>query len=486
MEVFIIVIIGFLQFVLFGVNYTKLQLYKNIFPSTKHLSLNIIDGFVQGIEAKITNPIFKVILSSINKYLANNKGQVSDYHLIKDIVDRNADSKEDEINTLIPIPLYLGLIGTMGCIFVGLKYLNLNSVILGEEKAMIEGISPLLSGVALAMITSIIGIFLTTLGSYIAKNSRTKLEENKNDFLSWMQEKLLPQLSNDTANVLQKMATNLSVFNKTFTENTQGLKSTLGQVNDSYKNQAELFKFIAELRITDIATANIQVYEKLKNCTNEIGKLGDYLNGVGNYSQDLQQVVIEIQQYFNTELDQLTQRNTLFAETLNKIDSNSKEALDDFNKHFSTSLQKMQETFEHKISDIGDTLALQQETLKSALDTQNKTLIQSIDYQQKTFAEKLQDTTKLVDELNKIGDKIASISRLEQAIKEQNGKFNELVRAINELAKVKTTGEFKVIAESPRLPIWKKTVVYGGIGVSILYFLSEIAIKALSFFGITL
>ncbi len=68
------------------------------------------DGFVEGINANPTNPIFNVILTSINRYLANNKGQVSDYYLMKDIVDRNVDAKEDEINTLIPIPLYLGLI----------------------------------------------------------------------------------------------------------------------------------------------------------------------------------------------------------------------------------------------------------------------------------------------------------------------------------------------------------------------------------------
>jgi predicted phage-related endonuclease len=112
-------------------------------------------------------------------------------------------------------------------------------------------------------------------------------------------------------------------------------------------------------------------------------------------------------------LEQLTRRETLFAETINKIDFNTKEALDDFNRHFSASLQKTQETFEHIISEIDDTLRTQQEKLKTALDNQNVLIIQSIDYQQKALEMKLQDATKLVDELNKIGDKIASITRLE-------------------------------------------------------------------------
>jgi hypothetical protein len=449
MVIFIIVLIGVLQCVVFYANYRKLQHYKDIFSNIGYLNINMSDdGFVQGINANPTNPIFNVILTSINRYLVNNKGQVSDYYLMKDIVDRNVDAKEDEINTLIPIPLYLGLIGTMSCIFVGLTLLHLESLF-GPEAEAIKGIDPLLKGVAVAMITSIIGIFLTTLGSYIAKNSKTKVEENKNEFLSWMQEKLLPQLSNDTASALQTMTTNLTNFNVTFAENTQTLNVTFEQVNDLYKNQAELYRFIAELRIEDIATANIQVYQKLINCTNEIGKLGSYLQGVGNYSRELQQVVTEIQKYFNQELEQLTRRETLFAETINKIDFNTKEALDDFNRHFSASLQKTQETFEHIISEIDDTLRTQQEKLKTALDNQNALIIQSIDYQQKALEMKLQDATKLVDELNKIGDKIASITRLEQTMKDQNRKFDALLSEIAKLSQIKATGGEIKIASQP-------------------------------------
>ena len=69
------------------------------------------------------NVVLDEILRSINNYLANNKGNVSDFHLMKDIVDRNCDSVEEEINTQIPVPLYLGLIGTMTGILVGIGYL---------------------------------------------------------------------------------------------------------------------------------------------------------------------------------------------------------------------------------------------------------------------------------------------------------------------------------------------------------------------------
>ena len=38
---------------------------------------------------------------------------------MKDIIDRNCDSVEEEIQALIPIPIYLGLVGTMLGILVG-------------------------------------------------------------------------------------------------------------------------------------------------------------------------------------------------------------------------------------------------------------------------------------------------------------------------------------------------------------------------------
>jgi hypothetical protein len=64
------------------------------------------------------NPIFSTIKNSINNYVEANKGSVSDFYLIKDIVDRNCDAKEEEIQAQIPVPLYLGLVGTMAGILV--------------------------------------------------------------------------------------------------------------------------------------------------------------------------------------------------------------------------------------------------------------------------------------------------------------------------------------------------------------------------------
>src|SRR5690625_2919753 len=115
----IILIILILQFGIFVANWKHLKLYKRIIPESDLLGLYQSDPAISPISYSIENKIIDIL----NKYLLNNKGAVSDYHLMKDIVDRNCDAKEDEIQAQIPIPLYLGLAGTMLGILIGLGFL---------------------------------------------------------------------------------------------------------------------------------------------------------------------------------------------------------------------------------------------------------------------------------------------------------------------------------------------------------------------------
>ena len=88
----------------------------------------------------------------------------SDFNLIKDIVERNCDSVEEDINQTISIPLYLGLLGTFLGIIMGLLQISgmdYNST----SNGLGEAISILLKGVQIAMFASFTGLFLTVLNS---------------------------------------------------------------------------------------------------------------------------------------------------------------------------------------------------------------------------------------------------------------------------------------------------------------------------------
>ena len=131
------------------------------------------------------NEVRNTIIASINNYLDRNNSSTSDFQLIKDIVDRNCDAADDEIQTQIPVPLYCGLMGTMLGIIVGILYLWLSGdldALLGGNATVgngAEGIKALLGGVALAMISSIVGIALTTYGSWQAKQVKSEEESAK-------------------------------------------------------------------------------------------------------------------------------------------------------------------------------------------------------------------------------------------------------------------------------------------------------------------
>ena len=328
--IFLIIGIVVWQIVFFVSTCRKLKTFRQTFPENKNqFTLGQWEGGEPCIISKHKNPVSGIIIDSINNYLHNNKGAVSDYHLIKDIVERNCDAKEDEIDTQIPVPLYFGLAGTMfGILFgVGLLVKNgglealLNSeippwffdrfppdtsvdIIKGIWTAKgSEGVITLLGGVAIAMVSSIVGIILTTWGASKARKCKVEVEKNKNSFLSWIQATLLPKLSDGTAAIMDKVSRNLNQFNDTFSGNTRELKETFASVKDTYKDLASSLEIIERLNIKEIAEFNVHVYEKMKNSTNEIGVLGEQLKGINQYLTATTDVVEKLDTVFDREAE---------------------------------------------------------------------------------------------------------------------------------------------------------------------------------------
>jgi hypothetical protein len=436
-----------------------------------------------GIESKHTNPIYLRIQNSINNYLSVNKTGVSDFHLMKDIVDRNCDAHEEEINTQIPIPLYLGLVGTMVGILIGIGYLWFN----GGLKALlstpiqgnlsneaytvlkdalnnksVNGITALLGGVALAMFASIFGILLTTFGSMYAKNAKSEVEKNKHIFLSWIQAKLLPTLSNDTAQTLERMSQNLVTFNKTFSTNTIELGKVLSQVNDSYRLQKQLLDSVKQIAEKDISVKNLQLYNVLKNSTKEIGTLADYLNNVNDYlanvkalnekldaSEQRTKSVEDMAAFFKAEVQQVEARKGAINKAVGTVDSVLQEAIGKLKDHANDQLEELKKV-----------TGKQYDFLK-----QNSEHINTI-----------------VSELKNLTSVKESILKFEQTTRAQNSKLDNLANAILSLAKAKVEGTNIPILLKPethrkeRILIWISSSI-GGVAVLFLLIANWIYIE---------
>lgn len=91
-------------------------------------------------------------------------------------MERHSDSLENEIQSQTPLPLYLGLMGTVAGIILGLTTIS--------DFSQIENVvTILMSDVAVAMIASFTGILFTTLSLWRSKQCKVIVEERKTLFI---------------------------------------------------------------------------------------------------------------------------------------------------------------------------------------------------------------------------------------------------------------------------------------------------------------
>ena len=470
-----VAVVFILQFGIFISTLSKLGVFRDIFAK-KNSAYSVITkedtNVIIGIASKHHNKLLSSIIDSINNYLSSNSQSTADFHLIKDMVERGCESSEEEINSQVPMPLYCGLMGTMFGILVGVGYLVLTDgltqlIDAGAHGASgIEGIEALLEGVALAMITSIVGIIFTTIGSYVAKDAKKKVETDKNTFLSWMQAKLLPELSSDTVGALSKLTINLKDFNDTFSKNTKELKDILGTVKDTTDGQAKLLKQIENLNINRIAAINADAYEKLKSATGDVEKFGEYVSKLNGFIENVQtmssrlgetnertRMIEEMAAFFKQERANLDTMKGLIAKTIGEADEKLHEVAANFK---TSSADQFKELTNHT--------AKQQENFKAAADEQLETMKTAISgqksYVEKALQERIDTLNKLSTELEQIKPVKESLGKLEAATQEQNKKLDSLTHAIMRLAEVKSvpTGASTPVLLQDNKPKWPAIV----------------------------
>lgn len=414
-----------------------------------------------GISISHKNNTLKTIVNAINDYLKNNK-TVSDFHLLKDIVDRNCDAKEEEINTQIPVPLYMGLVGTMAGILIGVGILAfggglealLKSIppdwfketfFMFSEEAIkdawsekgSDGVNALMGGVSIAMISSILGIILTTIASNGFKNAKSQVESGKHAFLSWIQAKLLPTLSDNVVGAIHEMTGNLENFNKEFSDNTSNLSEALAKVNESYKLQTQLIDAVNKIQEGRTASTNLALLSKLIESSEQIGQLAEYLHNTNDYLANVRalnekldlhekrtQVIEEVGKFFKTELEQIEARKGAIALTVGKVDEFLQHAMETLKEHTVSSLQELQ---------------------KSSIK------------QQDILQQKTEEINKIVAELAKLSDVKKAITGFESAIKGQNATINRLAENIEKLANVKSSSGVTTIRQ--KTSIWQITLL---------------------------
>ena len=232
---------------------------------------------------------------SINNYLVRNRGASTDFNLIKDIVDRNSNTIEEDINLSIGVPLYLGMMGTMLGIVIGLFNMpDLSDVIDTKEKDLLlnNGITILINGVKIAMIASFTGLLLTVLNSgWFFKKSRNLLEHKKNDLYTYIQTELLPIVNQGLASTLDSLQRNLLRFNQEFTTNLKSLNNIFDSNRNAIREQKELLDALNKAKVSEMTKYNVAVLQQLDLSVAKFEKFNEYLTNVNQLAGNSQLIV---------------------------------------------------------------------------------------------------------------------------------------------------------------------------------------------------
>lgn len=373
------------------------------------LQVGVKDEFVE-------NETFSNIRNDINSYLASNKGSV-EYSIIKDITERHCGNIEQQIEAITPVPIYFGLCGTVLGIIIGVLFLIFGGGLQSIVDSGVGGIQSLLEGVAIAMVTTLSGVGFTIASSNNTKDSFEEYENEKNMFLSWIQVNLLPQMDGNVVTTLNILQKNLNKFNSDFSQNSQALNRVFDGIRNTYREQADLVKTVQNLNVQDIAMANIRVLRELKDCTEQINQLQQFINLTGRYLTQIESLnsnlsehydrtmlIENMGKFFMDEVKQIEVRKSLITQAVTDIDSNLHRAFDGLKEHAADEYTEFQ----------------------NATTEQHSLFLKAIETQQEALSKKLEETSQIVEELHNLVDVKESMSSLLNATKNQADQLADL------------------------------------------------------------
>lgn len=320
------------------------------------------------------NPVFQKILFSLNNYLVRNRGAATDFNLIKDIVQRNTEAVEEDINTSIGVPLYLGLMGTMIGIVIGLFNMpDLDNALDPKLKDSLlnEGIALLIGGVKIAMIASFIGLLFTIINSgWTFKGSRSHCEARKNELYTFFQMELLPIINQGLASTLESLQRNLMRFNSEFSSNLKGLTGIFDASRSAVREQKELLDALDKAKVSDMTRYNVAVLKQLDVSVNQFEKFNSYLTNVTQFVDNSQQIVSR-----TNELLSRTDNFKTIADGLGSKIDQSHQLLEFLSSHFKK-LEEHREYTSNAVADVGFAIKETFDELKGQILTSSENIKQ--------------------------------------------------------------------------------------------------------------
>ena len=491
LEIFGILVIVGLQVLIFIKTYNKIKLFESIFPKSDSFSIikpslrkdffslhpkEILDNLNEKIEEskpqiilpeltddagyvireasyefddrittdlisceKDKNEITDRIVYSLNTYLIRNRGIASDFHLIKDIVERNCERIENDINQSISLPLYLGLLGTFLGIIFGLFQIS-GVDFASDPKALDNAISLLLNGVKIAMIASFFGLALTILNSgYFFKRGKALIEDNKNEFYTFIQVDLLPLLNQNINSTLYSLQNNLHKFNEDFKTNVSKLSGVMGKNHEALIAQEKILTTLEKMDITEFGKANVKILRELQISTDKFVEFNKYFGAINEMINSSRLHAEKV-----NEMIERTDNFNILGQKIIGVFEENKSLIEFLQNHYN-SLDQSHQLITQAVNGVGRTLDETLENLKTftqeRINEVQKITLREIDLMQNEYPEKWKklDNLSFLESVNKNLNEIKnnSISQINGLSAEMKSINDKLLKANTELSTIK-------------------------------------------------
>ena len=373
------------------------------------------------------------LIHEINLYVQKSIG-TADFNIIQNKTERKVESLFEHATAELSFPTYYGLMGTFLGTFIGLVgFLASGSDLSDENK-----VTNLIVGVLVSMATSLFGLALTTRSNHIAALSKKQLDEQKNEFLDFIQLELIPQLQTTVTTLQQTMSdfvpkfdTVISNFERTFTgvigrfkttfdectanfgtefrantslisETVDTLNDSIGHITDNVENQRKLLEELRSEQMFETLQQFVDAAQTFRTSSSTIDTYNELLQSLMFTTQSVIDKQTEYAQSLHIPQDLVVRLNEL----LNRISS-----------------------FEHNINAVGENIA-QSEMLGNKELALIQRHLESLE-EKKQLADRFLDTSNdeleaIFQEQNKVVKSL--FSHYQQQLEEERDALNNFVR----------------------------------------------------------
>lgn len=172
------------------------------------------------------------LIKELNKYIRQNAG-TTDFAVIQNKTERFTETIYENSTSNLSMPTYIGLMGTFTGVFLGLIVFSFNLMGLDDDGK----INGLIHGVIVSMLTSLVGLYLTTRSNHEAAEAKKLMDERKNVFYDFIQNELMPSLGTSVVESLAKLKDTINNFVPAFDTVIERFHDTFDDCTKAFGNE---------------------------------------------------------------------------------------------------------------------------------------------------------------------------------------------------------------------------------------------------------